>query len=193
MLWRNLFGPLRTGEEVNPEWALFSYPPRWHYGPSTKATEGCWPAWWALRIRGWPKRSNMSAPDGEPDGHWLLENTHADTVPLSRFEEPDGTPSRWNTLRALHGAALVRRVHPHPGSAGQAFDHNRFATKQGALARARPAPCQAPTAAPEPRAGLRHTPCSTNSHRRHNSASGTQRHCGCEDRLRSLMVLGCGW
>ena len=52
-----------------------------------------------LRIRGWPKRSNTSAKRG-PDGHWLLENTHAGAVHF-RFEEPDGTPSRWNTLRAL--------------------------------------------------------------------------------------------
>jgi hypothetical protein len=31
---------------------------------------------------------------------WLLENTHPGAVHF-RFEEPDGTPSRWNTLRAL--------------------------------------------------------------------------------------------
>ena len=35
-----------------------------------------------------------------PDGRWLLENTHPGAVHV-RFEEPDGTPSRWNTLRAL--------------------------------------------------------------------------------------------
>jgi hypothetical protein len=33
-------------------------------------------------------------------GCWLLENTHPGAVHF-RFEEPDGTPSRWNTLRAL--------------------------------------------------------------------------------------------
>ena len=36
----------------------------------------------------------------QPDGTWLLENTHPGAVHF-HFEEPDGTPSRWNTLRAL--------------------------------------------------------------------------------------------
>ena len=36
----------------------------------------------------------------QPDGRWLLENTHPGAVHV-RFEGPDGTPNRWNTLRAL--------------------------------------------------------------------------------------------
>jgi hypothetical protein len=35
-----------------------------------------------------------------PDGTWLLENTHPGETQLS-FEDGDGRPSRWNTLRAL--------------------------------------------------------------------------------------------
>ena len=38
LLRRNLFRSLRTGEVVNRQWALFSYPPRWHYD-LLKATE----------------------------------------------------------------------------------------------------------------------------------------------------------
>jgi hypothetical protein len=41
----------------------------------------------------------------------MLENTHPGAVHF-RFEEPDGTPSRWNTLRAL------RVLRWHDASAG---------------------------------------------------------------------------
>lgn len=98
LLRRRLFRSLRTGEEVNPEWALLSYPPRWHYD-LLKATE-----YFALR-GGTPDPRLAEAVERvrakrRPDGRWLLENTHAGAVHF-RFEEPDGTPSRWNTLRAL--------------------------------------------------------------------------------------------
>ena len=36
----------------------------------------------------------------QPDGTWLLENTHPGDVHVE-MEEGDGRPSRWNTLRAL--------------------------------------------------------------------------------------------
>jgi hypothetical protein len=36
----------------------------------------------------------------QSDGTWLLENTHPGAVHLP-LEGGDGTPSRWNTLRAL--------------------------------------------------------------------------------------------
>jgi hypothetical protein len=36
----------------------------------------------------------------QPDGTWLLENTHPGAVHFS-MEDGDGQPSRWNTLRAL--------------------------------------------------------------------------------------------
>ena len=98
LLRRNLFRSLRTGEVVNPEWALFSYPPRWHYD-LLKATE-----YFARRggtlIRGLAEAIERVRAKRRPDGRWLLENTHAGAVHF-RFEGPDGTPSRWNTLRAL--------------------------------------------------------------------------------------------
>ena len=71
-----------------------------------------------FRIRGWPKRSTLSAPRRRPDGHWLLENSHAGAVHF-RFEEPDGTLSRWNTLRALRVLRWYDASAP-PGSPGQA-------------------------------------------------------------------------
>src|SRR5207253_562126 len=36
----------------------------------------------------------------QPDGTWLLEDTHPGAVHFS-MEDGDGHPSRWNTLRAL--------------------------------------------------------------------------------------------
>jgi len=36
----------------------------------------------------------------QPDGTWLLENTHPGKVQFA-LEDGDGRPSRWNTLRAL--------------------------------------------------------------------------------------------
>ena len=98
LLRRHLFRSLRTGEEVNPEWALFSYPPRWHYD-LLKATD-------YFAQRGGPPDPRLTEAvervraKRQPDGRWLLENTHLGAVHF-RFEEPDGTPSRWNTLRAL--------------------------------------------------------------------------------------------
>jgi hypothetical protein len=36
----------------------------------------------------------------QPDGMWLLENTHPGKVHFP-LEDGDGLPSRWNTLRAM--------------------------------------------------------------------------------------------
>ncbi len=98
LLQRHLFRSLRTDELVNPEWLQFSNPPRWHYDV-LKAT-----AYFAYR-GGVPDPrlsdavEHVRAKRGH-DGRWLLENTHQGAVHF-HFEEPDGTPSRWNTLRAL--------------------------------------------------------------------------------------------
>ena len=116
LLRRSLFRSLRTGEVVNPQWALFSYPPRWHYD-LLKATE-----YFAQR-GGTPDRRLAEAIERvrakrRPDGRWLLENTHPGAVHF-RFEEPDGTPSRWNTLRALRVLRWYD-ASAHSGSATQA-------------------------------------------------------------------------
>jgi hypothetical protein len=98
LLRRHLFRSLRTGEVVNPRWLQFSYPPRWHYDV-LKATD-----YFALRGGTPDQRLNEAIQQvlakRQPDGRWLLENTHPGAVHF-RFEEPDGTQSRWNTLRAL--------------------------------------------------------------------------------------------
>jgi hypothetical protein len=98
LLDRGLFRRLRTGEVVDPDWLQFSFPTWWHYD--------------VLRALDY-FRAAADAPDprlGEalellrskqqPDGTWLLENTHRGAVHFT-MEDGDGRPSRWNTLRAL--------------------------------------------------------------------------------------------
>jgi hypothetical protein len=98
LLDRRLFRRLSTGEVVDPDWLRFSFPTWWHYD-----------VLWGLDYL----RAAGSEPDprlGEaiellrskqqPDGRWLLENTHPGAVHFS-MEDGDGQPSRWNTLRAL--------------------------------------------------------------------------------------------
>ena len=98
LLKRRLFRSLRTGEVVDPEWLQLSYPPRWHYDV-LKATH-------YFALRGGPPDPRLDEAvehvraKRRPDGRWTLENSHPGDVHV-RFEEPDGSPSRWNTLRAL--------------------------------------------------------------------------------------------
>jgi hypothetical protein len=98
LLERKLFRRKSSGEVVNPAWLQFSFPTRWHYD--------------VLRALDY-FRAAGDAPDPrlaeavavlrskrQPDGMWLLENTHPGQVHFS-LEDGDGRPSRWNTLRAL--------------------------------------------------------------------------------------------
>jgi len=98
LLERKLLRRKSTGEVINPSWLQFSFPTRWHYD-ILRALEYF--------------RSVGSAPDPrmedainllrskeQPDGTWLLENTHPGKVHF-QLEEGDNRPSRWNTLRAL--------------------------------------------------------------------------------------------
>jgi hypothetical protein len=97
LLERSLFRRRSTGEPVAARYLQFSFPPQWHYD--------------VLRALD-HFRAAGSAPDDrvdeavalvrdkqQPDGTWLLENTHPGVVHF--VLEEDGQPSRWNTLRAL--------------------------------------------------------------------------------------------
>ena len=98
LLERKLFRRLSTGEVVNPDYLRFSFPNRWHYDvlrgldyfreadgrPDPRVDE-------AIEL----VRSKR-----QPDGRWLLENTHPGKVHFA-LDEGDGRPSRWITLRAM--------------------------------------------------------------------------------------------
>ncbi|MGI8700107.1 MAG: hypothetical protein ACR2JU_02695 [Nocardioidaceae bacterium] len=110
LLERRLFRRLSTGEVVDPDWLRFSFPTWWHYD-----------LLWALDYF----CAAGDAPDPcldeavamlrskqQPDGKWLLEDTHPGAVHFS-MEDGDGQPSRWNTLRALR---VLRWYDHHPFS-----------------------------------------------------------------------------
>jgi hypothetical protein len=98
LLERNLFRRKSTGEVVNPDWLRFSFPTRWHYDV-LRALD-------YFRMAGDPPDPRMDEAvqvlrsKRQPDGTWLLENTHPGDVHFA-LEDGDGLPSRWNTLRAL--------------------------------------------------------------------------------------------
>jgi hypothetical protein len=98
LLERELFRRKSTGEIVNPAWLQFSFPVRWQYDV-LRALE-------YFRCVGEAPDPRMRAAidllcsKQQPDGTWLLENTHPGKVHFA-LEDGDNHPSRWNTLRAL--------------------------------------------------------------------------------------------
>jgi hypothetical protein len=96
LLERSLFRRKSTGEVPVDGWLRFSFPTRWHYD--------------VLRGLEYFRRADVRDPrlaeaielvrsKRQEDGSWLLENTHPGAVHVE-FEDGDGRPSRWNTLRA---------------------------------------------------------------------------------------------
>jgi hypothetical protein len=98
LLERKLFRRKSTGEVVDESWLRFSFPLRWHYDV-LRGLE-------YFRSTGAPPDPRMDdaiqlvRSKRQPDGTWLLENTHPGKIHFP-LEEGDGRPSRWNTLRAL--------------------------------------------------------------------------------------------
>jgi hypothetical protein len=98
LLERRLFRRKSTGEIVNPAWLQFSFPPRWQYD-ILRAME------YFRLARATPDPRMGEAIEvirskQQPDGRWLLENTHPGRVHF-QLEDGDGKPSRWITLRAM--------------------------------------------------------------------------------------------
>ena len=98
LLERRLARRKSTGEVVNPAWLQFSFPSRWHYDVLRALEYFC-------SVGDMPDPRMDEAIDllrskQQPDGTWLLENTHPGKVHFA-LEDGDGRPSRWNTLRAL--------------------------------------------------------------------------------------------
>jgi hypothetical protein len=110
LLSRQLYLRLRTGEIVEPDWLRFSFPTWWHYDvlraldyfravgadPDPRLAQG----------------ADLVRSKQQPDGTWLLENTHRGTVHFT-MEDGDGKSSRWNTLRALRVLRWYEVGEPH--------------------------------------------------------------------------------
>jgi hypothetical protein len=98
LLERSLLRRRSTGEIVDPAWQQCSFPTRWHYDV-LRGLE-------YFRAAGDPpdprvdEAVELVRSKRQPDGRWLLENTHRGDVHFE-MEDGDGRPSRWNTLRAL--------------------------------------------------------------------------------------------
>jgi len=98
LLERKLFRRKSNGEVIDPAWLDFTFPTRWHYDV-LRALE-------YFRSTGDPPDPRVAEAvellrsKSQHDGTWLLENTHPGQIHFE-FEDGDGQPSRWNTLRAL--------------------------------------------------------------------------------------------
>ncbi|HZD23308.1 MAG TPA: hypothetical protein VE569_07890 [Acidimicrobiia bacterium] len=108
LLARKMLRTLSTGEVINSDWTLFSFPCRWHYdvlrGLDYMRAAGVEPDGRTAEAIGLVVNSRSG------DGRWPLQNTHgADGTDGSQpagevhfdMDDGDGKPSRWNTLRAL--------------------------------------------------------------------------------------------
>lgn len=122
LLERSLFRRRSTGEVVSPAYLELSFPPRWHYDV-LRALE------YFRTAGGSPDQRMDDAVElvcrkQQPDGIWLLENTHPGAVHFA-LEDGDGQPSRWNTLRALR---VLRWYHQSPTEPHRYGDADRATT-----------------------------------------------------------------
>ncbi len=97
LLQHRLFRSHRTGEVITQDFLRLAHPPRWHYDV-LRALD-------YFREVDAPRDERLSdaialvEEKRRPDGRWNLEHRYSGKV---FFEmERLGTPSRWNTLRAL--------------------------------------------------------------------------------------------
>jgi len=98
LLERNLFRRKSTGEVAVGAFLQFSFPTRWFY--DVLRTLDYFRAAGDLPDERMAEAVQLVRDKRQPDGTWLLENTHPGDVHFE-LEDGDGLPSRWNTLRAL--------------------------------------------------------------------------------------------
>ncbi|OLD02198.1 hypothetical protein AUG19_07395 [archaeon 13_1_20CM_2_54_9] len=108
LLERRMLRRLSTGEVIDHNWTLFSFPTRWHYDVLRGLDY--------LRSTGVvPDKRLTEAIDlvkkrrGE-DGRWPLQNTYPGQTHFN-MDEGDGKPSRWNTLRAMRVLGWYDQAH----------------------------------------------------------------------------------
>ena len=106
LLERKLFRRKSTGEVVDPAWLQLSFPTRWQYDV-LRALEYFRSAGVAADPR-IDEAIDLLRSKRQPDGTWLLENTHPGKVHFA-LEHGDGRRSRWNTLRAMRVLSWYER------------------------------------------------------------------------------------
>ncbi|HKR28263.1 MAG TPA: hypothetical protein VJS11_12445, partial [Acidobacteriaceae bacterium] len=95
---RALYRRLSTGEVIDPTFLQFAFPPRYRYDV-LRALD-------CLRDSAFQPDARLAGAlhlvesKRQPDGRWLLDASY-DETPHGIFNESPGSPSRWNTLRAL--------------------------------------------------------------------------------------------
>jgi hypothetical protein len=98
ILERRLFRRRSTGAVIDEAWLRFSFPTWYHYDV-LRALD-------YLQSTGEPPDQRVAEAiavvngNRDPDGTWPLQHVHAGEAHLE-MEAGEGTPSRWNTLRAL--------------------------------------------------------------------------------------------
>ena len=97
LLRHRLFRSHRTGEVIKPVFTRFSFPPRWHYDVLRALDH--FQAVNAPRDARLADAIDLVRRGRRADGRWPLQHTYKGKT---YFElERLGSPSRWNTLRAL--------------------------------------------------------------------------------------------
>ena len=98
LLDRRLLRRRSTGEVIDPAWTFFSFPPQWHYdvlrGLDYLRDAGVEPD---ERVA---EAIDLVEQRRGADGRWLVQNPHPGEV-YFEMDGGEGTPSRWNTLRAM--------------------------------------------------------------------------------------------
>jgi hypothetical protein len=98
LLERGLFRRKSTGEVIKADWLEFSFPTWWHYDVLRGLDY--------LRDAGIAPDERVAEAIGvveanrDPDGRWPLQNVYPGKAHFE-MEKGEGSPSRWNTLRAL--------------------------------------------------------------------------------------------
>ena len=98
LLERRLFRRKSTGEVIDPGWLRFSFPFWYHYDVLRGLDY--------LRAAGAQPDERIAEAIGvvegnrDADGRWPLQNVHEGESHFE-MEDGEGTPSRWNTLRAM--------------------------------------------------------------------------------------------
>ena len=106
LLERRLFRRKSNGEVIDPRWLRSSFPHWYHYD--------------VLRALDYLRHAGVEPDERiaeaielvesarDPDGRWPLQDVHAGEAHFE-MEEGEGTPSRWNTLRALRVLGWYRQ------------------------------------------------------------------------------------